>query len=211
MANVFIYSMEDETESAHFGSAFDRGVELGAVLPSIRDGVQIESLRRFYPDGTCYVWGVPDRGDNRSTWNAISEDDLVLGYRNRSIVSAATVLMKIDNPSLATALWASQTEGPLRLMSFFNKPHVGEVPIVEQMLGYLDQEFSGFTRLNPEKRENILNAFGSLEIFVRLGLAVRFSLQFPPFGVRRGLKSGFEQKKRQGARHLAFSVMILRC
>jgi len=178
MANVFVYSMEDETASAHFGSAFDRGYELGTVLPSIRDGVQIESLRRFYPDGTCYVWGVPDRGDNRSTWNAMSEDDLVLGYRNRSIVSAATVLIKVDSPSLATALWGANEGLPPRLICFSDKPHVGEVPIVPQMLGYLDQEFSGFTRLNPEKCENILHAFGSLEIFVRLGLRYDFPFNF---------------------------------
>jgi hypothetical protein len=108
----------------------------------------------------------------------MSENDLVLGYRNRSIVSAATVLMKIDHPSLAIALWGNQTEGPPRLMSFFDKPYVGEVPIVEQMLGYLDQEFSGFTRLNPEKCENILHAFGSLEIFVRLGLRYDFPFNF---------------------------------
>ena len=178
MANVFIYPIEDETAKAHYRIAVETGVELEIVLPSIRDEVQIENLRRFYPDGTCYVWGVPDRGDNRSTWNAMSEDDLVLGYRNRSIVSAATVLMKVDNPSLATALWGNQPEGPPRLISFFNKPHVGEVPIVSQMLGYLDQEYSGFTRLNPEKRENILNAFGSLEIFVRLGLRYDFPFNF---------------------------------
>ena len=46
------------------------------------------------------------------------------------------------------------------------------------MLGYLDQEYSGFTRLNPEKRETILNAFGSLEIFVRLGLRYDFPFNF---------------------------------
>jgi len=178
MANVFVYSVEGEAAKAHYRTAVETGVELEAVLPWIRDEVQIADLRRCYPDGRCSVWGVPDRGDNRSTWNAMSEDDLVLGYRNRSIVSAATVLMKIDNPSLATALWASQAEGPLRLMSFFDKPHVGEVPIVEQMLGYLDQEFSGFTRLNPEKRDIILNAFGSLEIFVRLGLRYDFPFNF---------------------------------
>ena len=43
----------------------------------------------------------------------MSENDLVLGYRNRSIVSAATVLMKVDSPSLATALWGNNAEGPL--------------------------------------------------------------------------------------------------
>ena len=178
MANVFICPIEGEAEKAHYRSAVETGVELEAVLPWIRDEVQIADLRRCYPDGRCYVWGVPDRGENRSTWNAMSENDLVLGYRNRSIVSAATVLIKVDSPSLATALWGNQTEGPPRLMSFFDKPHVGEVPIVDQMLGYLDQEFIGFTRLNPEKCENILRAFGSLEIFVRLGLRYDFPFNF---------------------------------
>jgi hypothetical protein len=178
MASVFIYPIEDETAKSHYGNAVEKGVELQTVSSWIRDEIQMENLRRCYPDGTCYVWGVPDQGDNRSTWNAMSEDDLVLGYRNRSIVSAATVLMKIDHPSLAIALWGDQTERPPRLLSFFTKPHVGEVPIVEQMLGYLDQEFSGFTRLNPEKCENLLNAFGSLEIFVRLGLRYDFPFSF---------------------------------
>ena len=178
MANVFIYPIEDETAKSRYGAAVEKGVELQTVSSWIRDEIQIENLRRCYPDGKCYAWGVPDQGDNRSTWNAMSENDLVLGYRNRSIVSAATVLMKVDHPSLATALWGNNAEGPSRLMSFFNKPHVGEVPIVEQMLGYLDQEFSGFTRLNPEKRENILNAFGSLDIFVRLGLRYDFPFNF---------------------------------
>ena len=109
MANVFIYPVEDETAKAHYRAAVEKGVELQIVSPWIRDEAQIAGLSRCYPDGTCYVWGVPDRGDNRSTWNAMSEDDLVLGYRNRSIVSAATVLMKVDNPSLATALWGNHT------------------------------------------------------------------------------------------------------
>ena len=178
MENVFIFPVEDETTKAHYSFAVETGYELQIVSPRIRDEAQIESLRRCYPDGKCYVWGVPDQGDNRSTWNAMSENDLVLGYRNRSIVSAATVLMKVDSPSLATALWGNNAEGPSRLMSFFNKPYVGEVPIVEQMLGYLDQEFSGFTMLSPEKCQTILNAFGSLDIFVRLGLRYDFPFNF---------------------------------
>jgi hypothetical protein len=177
MANVFICPIEDETTKRNFAVGVERGVELEAVLPWV-DEAQSEFLRRCYPDGKCYVWGIPDRGENRSIWNAMSENDLVLGYRNRSIVSAARVLTTVDLPSLATALWGNHAEGPPRLMSFFDKPHVGEVPIVEQMLGYLDRDYLEFTRLDPEKRENILNAFGSLDIFVRLGLRYDFPFSF---------------------------------
>jgi len=42
--------------------------------------------------------GVQEKGgDNLSTWHSMAEEDLVLGYRDRSIVSASYVLMKINN------------------------------------------------------------------------------------------------------------------
>jgi hypothetical protein len=178
MANVFLCPIEGETAKAHYSTAVEKGYELETLLPWIRDEVQIANLRRCYLDGKCYVWGVPDQGDNRSIWNVMSENDLVLGCRNRSIVSAATVLMKVDSPSLATALWGNHPEGPSRLTCFFGKPHVGEVPIVEQMEGYLDRTCTRFTRLGPEKCETILRAFGSLENFVRLGLRYDFPFSF---------------------------------
>jgi hypothetical protein len=178
MANVFICPIEDGTVKAHFDIAVETGYALESVLPRMNDGAQAEDLRRLCPDGRCYAWGVPDKDGNRSTWEVLSGDDLVLGYRNQSILSAATVLMKVDNPSLATALWGDHPEGPSRLMCFFAKPHVGEVPIVEQMEGYLDRTCARFTRLGPEKCETILRAFGSLENFVRLGLRYDFPFSF---------------------------------
>jgi hypothetical protein len=178
MANVFIYPIEDETAKSRYGAAVEKGVDLETVSPWIRDEIQVENLRRCYPDGKCYAWGVQEKGDNLSTWNAMAPEDLVLGYRNGSIVSAATVLMKISNPSLAERLWGRTAGEALGLMCFTDKPHVGEVPIVEQMEGYLDREYSRFTRLSPDKCQTILNAFGSLDIFVRLGLRYDFPFNF---------------------------------
>ncbi len=179
MANVFIYSIDDEAATTNFGIENEKGYELETVLPFIHDGIQIENLRRFYPNGQCYVWGVQEKGDNRSTWNIMAQDDLVLGYRNRSIVSASYVLMKVHNPSLATKLWGKNKEGSFGLMCFSDKPHLGEVPIVSQMLTYLDHDCTGFTKLNAEKCDNIIRDYGSLETFVRLGLGYDF-----PFSLR---------------------------
>lgn len=176
MANVFICPVDDPM--AAFGITLEIGCELEAVLPFIQDGEQKEALARFYPDGHCHVWGVRDRGTNLTTWEMMASDDLVLGYRNRSIVSASAALMKARNPALADHLWGLTAAGPFELMCFTDKPHVGEVPIVEQMLGYLDREYGGFTRLSPEKCQTILHAFGSLEVFVRLGLRYDFPFNF---------------------------------
>lgn len=166
MDNVFIVSMEDE-------AAAPFGITLETVLPFL-DDTQADALRRLCPDGTCHVWGVRDEGDNRSTWELINPDDLVLGYRDHCILFASRVLMKVMNPSLAARLWG----GPLGLMCFSDRPHVGEVPIVPQMYGYLDLDCKGFTRLDPKKRDNILRDYGSLDVFVRLGLRYDFPFSF---------------------------------
>jgi hypothetical protein len=176
MDNVFIVSMEDEA-AAPFGTTLETGCALETVLPFL-DDTQADALRRLCPDGTCHAWGVRDERDNRSTWEGMTPDDLVLGVRSRSIVSASTVLMKVRNPLLADRLWGRTAEGPFELMCFTDKPHVGEVPIVSQMRGYLDEDYGGFTRLSPDKCKAILHAFGSLEIFVRLGLRYDFPFSF---------------------------------
>jgi hypothetical protein len=178
MGNVFVFSINDEAAEAQSGFAAEKGYELETVLNSIGDEVQAESLRRCCPDGICYVWAVPDQGGNRSTWNLMSEYDLVLAYRNRSIIAAAYVLMTLESPSVGTSFWGAGEEGPSLLICFSGKPYTGEVPILRQMERYLDRDFTGFTRLKPEKCENILSDYGSFETFVRLGLRYDFPFSF---------------------------------
>jgi len=172
MDNVFIVSMEDEA-AAPFGTTLETGCSLETVLPFV-DGPQADALRRLCPDGTCHVWGVRDEGDNRATWEGMVPDDLVLGVRGRTVVSAFRVRMKISHPALAARLWG----GPFGLICFSDRPHVGEVPIVPQMFWYLDSDGRGFRRLDPKKRDNILRDYGSIDVFVRLGLRYDFPFSF---------------------------------
>ena len=177
MENVFLFSMDDA--KAKSGIATQKGCELETLLPFIRDEIQVENLRNFYPDGQCHILGAQERGDNLSIWNMMAEGDLVLGYCNRSILYASYVLMKTDNPSLAAMLWSKHADESFRLMCFTDKPHSGEVPIVPQMLIYLEQDCGDFTKLSSNKRDNILRDYGSFEIFVQLGLGYDF-----PFNLR---------------------------
>lgn len=179
MANVFIFSTDDETTKAYYGIGLKKGHKLETLLPLIQEKRRIEYLRRIYPDGICYLWGAQEIGDNFSTWNLMVEEDLVLGCRNRSIVSASYVLMKINHPSLATRIWHNSAGDPFGLMCFMDEPHTGEVPIVTQLLRYLDPDCRGFAKLDSEKRDHILSDYGSFETFVRLGLGYNF-----PFSLR---------------------------
>ena len=179
MANVFIVSADDVTTRAAFAMAMEESYDLEALLPLIQEKRQIEDLRRIYPDGKCYLWGAQESGDNFSIWNIMAGDDLVLGYHDRSIISASYVLMKLKNPLLATRVWHNSGGEPFGLICFMDEPHTGKIPIVSQMARYLDQNYRGFTKLDSEKRDYIINDYGSLETFVRLGLGYDF-----PFSLR---------------------------
>ena len=178
MANVFIVSAGDVTTRAAFAMAMEESHDLEALLPLIQEKRQIEDLRRIYPDGKCYLWGAQESGDNFSIWNIMAEDDLILGFRNLSIVFASYVLMKIHHPVLATRIWGNSGT-PFGLMCFLDEPQTGEVPIVSQMSRYLDRDYTGFTKLDSAKRDFILSDYGSFEGFVRLGLGYGF-----PFSLR---------------------------
>ncbi|HPC74835.1 MAG TPA: hypothetical protein PK120_09920 [Syntrophales bacterium] len=178
MERVFLFAVDDGTARANFGVAVEEVHELERLLPFIQGEVPVDDLRRFYPDGRCFLWGVQDRGDHLATWTAMTQGDLLIGYRNRAIVSASYILAKLNSPSLAEALWGRHAEGPFRLVCFMDHPHLGEVPMVPQMLRYLDPDCRGFVQLPQEKCSNILNDYGSLEIFVRLGLGYDFPFSF---------------------------------
>jgi hypothetical protein len=178
MSNVFVILTDDA--AAGRSTAVSRGAvrELGALLPLVRGDLPAESLKRLCPEGMCYAWGVQETPANRALWETMAGGDLVLGYGERSIVSASYVIAKTNDPALAAALWGGDKGEPFDLLCFTDKPHVGEVPIVPQMLRYLDPEYRGFVKLPPEQVQNILHDYGSFEIFVSLCLRYGFPFSF---------------------------------
>ncbi len=178
MANVFIFPVEDAAAGSTCGIPVAGGFDMESVLPFLIEKNQIDYLGQIYPDGKCHPWGIPEIGENASLWNAMAKDDLVLGCRDASIVSAAYVWMKIRSPELSARLWSGGVGEPFSLICFTDEPQWGDVPIVEQMTGYLDRDCRGFTRLAPEKRDNILRDYGSFETFVRLCLRFDFPFSF---------------------------------
>lgn len=178
MANVFIFPVDETETGSPCGIPVNEGFDIDAILPFIREKSRIEELKRFCPDGKCHLWGARESAESASAWNAMAKDDLVLGCRGGSIVSAAYVWMKIRNPELAARLWNPGGEEPYSLLCFTDEPQWGDVSIVPQMRGYLDRDCTGFAKLASEKRENILRAYGSFETFIRLCLRFDFPFSF---------------------------------
>ncbi len=151
--------------------------DMETLLSLIPPGRFAEELKGLYPGGVCYIRGVRERiGDNEATWGAMTPGDLILDYRERAIFSAAFLAAKKNDSVLALKLWPG--DGPFGLLCFTDKPRVGEVPILSQMLRYLDGEHKVLVKLGADKVGNILADYGSLETFVNLCLRYDFPFSF---------------------------------
>ena len=180
MNNVFVLTL-DEREGQQAATLRDAAWELETLFSMIPGTEEFrEELRRLYPGGTCYAWCLWDVSkDMKAAWDGMEKGDLLLGYRNRSIMFASFILLKANGPFPALRLQDVHAEGSPEVICFTDKPHVGEVPIIPQMSRYLDEEYLGLTKLEDANVMNILSDYGSLDTFVHLCLRYDF-----PFSLR---------------------------
>lgn len=180
MNNVFILAPH---ERAGENAAIVKAVvwELGTLVSMIPDDTQFqEELKKLYPGGTCYAWCLWDNStDGPAALDAMEVGDLLLCYRNRSILSAAFMLLKTGNPALTARMWGRLPEEAPEGICFTSKPHEGEVPVVPQMYRYFDEAYGGVMKLRDNNVRAILADYGSLETFVHLCLKYDF-----PFSLR---------------------------
>lgn len=166
MANIFLFTAANEDAKRNFQHTIKTGHALSDIFTLGLDQNLLENLKSYYPDDNCFLWGAQDSPNRRSTWNLMKEGDLVLGYRNLSIISAAFLIAKIDSPQLAEKIWGKYDNGPFQLAYFLTKPTLCNVP-VNSMKKYFGQEYRGFTRISSDNTQRILDDYGSFENFVQ--------------------------------------------
>lgn len=176
MNNVFIIPTGQESLGKP-SLARSAVCDMEMLLTFIPPGRFAENLKGLCPDGVCYIRGVRERrGDNEGIWETMTQGDLILEYRDGTILSASFLVAKKNDPLLAEKLWNG--DGPFGLLCFTDKPRVGDVPILPQMRRYLDGEYGDFTKLDADKVANIVADYGSLETFVNLCLRYDFPFSF---------------------------------
>jgi hypothetical protein len=169
MANVFIFTVNDEPTGRRFSTTVQNGYDMELLLPFIQDESHRDALQQLYAGGKCFIWGEAEESrKTRSEWEIMSGGDLALGYRENTIISVSRVLFKIDDPELADHLWGNDKGTSSRLIFFMTMPHLCDVEIVPRMLSYLDPPYGGLSRVGPDKLRNILTHYISLEDFARL-------------------------------------------
>jgi hypothetical protein len=170
MNNIFVYSVNDEPAMRRFTASVRNGYDMEHLLPLIEDSSHRDALQQLYRGEKCYLWGEAEDhgGTTRSEWECMTERDLVLGYREQTIISVSRVVYKMSDPSLADHLWGNDEGSACSLIFFMTTPHLCNVTIVPRMFAYLDPPYDGLSHLGPDKLENIRTHYVSSEDFARL-------------------------------------------
>jgi hypothetical protein len=109
--------------------------------------------------------------------------DLLLGYRDRSIISAAYIAAKTKSESLALIAWPDASERPYDLIYFMETPKFLSRPVAD-LPRYFATIYQGLRRL-PTSHE-ILNDFGDFDSFIRDGLLNPNTARFDDIEISTG-------------------------
>ncbi|MCG8517499.1 MAG: hypothetical protein MI794_05860 [Pseudomonadales bacterium] len=79
-------------------------------LSALLEAEDIQTLRRLYPDGSVYVWGVNGNSNTQSSWDNLSQGDISL-FNIKGVFSfAGVVTHKVKSRAAALDLWGIRDE-----------------------------------------------------------------------------------------------------
>lgn len=183
MSNAFIFSAANSAAQKHFQDTVKDGIALNQVLEHVTDLEERETLRRAYPGGKAFLWAGHSGAHDEGYWDLMVPGDLLLGYRERSIISAAFIVGKTKSASLGLTAWPDASERPYDLIYFMGAPKFLSRPVAD-LPRYFATMYQGLRRL-PTSHE-ILKDFGNFDSFVRDALLNPNAAKFDDIEISHG-------------------------
>ena len=120
------------------------------------------------------AWGALPGPRNSASWNQMKDGDWVITYWNRAYHDSTRVVAKLENESLAEALWGRDpTSGETwRFMYLLEPPRPLEVQAASAT-EWLPSSYQGFARISTTRVHNIVRRFGSLRNFIDSNLGIK--------------------------------------
>lgn len=167
MANAFVFSCANAAAQRHFADSVESGVQIGRIASVVGNAEIIERLYAASEDGLSYCWAGKSGGQDQIYWERMAIGDLILGYRQASIVSASFFIAKLKSAELAKLIWPDAIDPPYDLIYFFTKPEFFNQPIAG-LQDYFAKVYQGLRRLPTS--DKMVKDFGSFANFVREAL-----------------------------------------
>jgi len=216
MKGLFIFTAGDSKAREHLSDSITNRVSSNLLREHLSQQ-QADTILSTLPEPSgFFAWGAVPGKRNFPMWSAMKTGDIVLTVYDNHYRYASSILSKIHSPSLAKAIWGSDTNGKTwEYMYLLTEPikieaHVLSTPFVD----YLNRGYRGFTQISSQRLQHIRQDYGSLDNFLErtfivapveamvdklLKQASETTSDFNPTSIMDGRKKTFaEVVRRQG-------------
>jgi|GEM_PF-2966551 len=164
--NYFIAPRSGEKSYKNFESTIKHGVPLERIAKYLTEN-EVGILSN---EPIIYAWG--NREGTSNAWRKMEPGDMVVFYAHRKLVMIGEVYFKKQDPDLALAMWPKDEKGNPWQYTFFikNLKYISmPIEIFNTAVGYkVNNIIQGFTHLNNERVNKIIDQFGSVNSMFNL-------------------------------------------
>lgn len=164
--NLFAFTAADPAAQANLDVSITRPIPASLIQQHVNadDAAALQALEATH--GGLYAWGAVPGSMNDKYYKTLQVGDYVICIFGGHCRFVATVTFKLDNDSLARAMWGEAQPGTTwRYMFFMTRPIPIDVPL-SQLNGFLPPQFFGFARVGNSKMQHIGDTYGTLSAFI---------------------------------------------
>jgi predicted restriction endonuclease len=167
MPQIFFFAAGNSEARQHLVESIENQIDEQMVFGSFAVALR-EELERIREEGKgFYAWGAIPGMRNIPNWEVMQRGDYVLCVYENTYHYVARVLAKYENERFARRVWGEDENGKtLKYMYFLTEP-IEVHRHVSELADYLNAEYRGYTRISDKKLDEIADAYGTTDAFIR--------------------------------------------
>jgi hypothetical protein len=166
---LFVFTAGDASARAHLNDSILNPIDPERIA-SLFPQDEAAELQALAAEQGLYAWGAVDGQRNKPTWESMAPGDWVLCVYDARYRFVARVVRKAHNAPAAREIWGELEPGKTwEYMYFITPPVPIDVPL-DDLASELNARYMGFTRIADPRVSEIVDAFGSVDSFIKLRL-----------------------------------------
>ncbi len=166
MTQIFVFTAGNPEARQHLADSIENKIDQRKVFGSFASSRK-EELESIQEEGRgFYAWGAVPGVRNIPNWEVMQRGDYVLCVYGNTYHYVAQVLAKYENERFARRIWGGDENGKTWKYMYFLTEPLEIYRHLSELVGYLNAEYRGFTRISNTKVDEILNDFGSVDAFI---------------------------------------------
>jgi len=165
-SQIFEFPCANDPARRNFARTIEQGVQLDKVLSRLTDTDLRRKLQENAVEGRSFLWGSRvGQGRNLKIWGRMEEADIVLAYRDSSIVAVARVIGRLRSTELARDVWEGNDPDPFELIYLLAHPQICHVPVAG-LNWFFSEPHRSLKRIEDDRIQIVIDRYGSIDDFI---------------------------------------------